>query len=114
LGNRLTTPVAYITEVPWDIFNTEWRRFALPTHKKKVSVMMNSKTLRAEPFLLYKKFNWNIHSVGPDMAYWNIPPGHQLVDKIWYDPTNGAVSAGDIWYFNAWGFGHPLDNDAVL
>ena len=114
MGNRLSTPIAYISQVPWDHFNTI-RRSSIKQYTTRVSFHMNSKPLREVPFSLYRKFHWNMQSFGPDLLYWNDAPGPSgdLLNKIFYDPTNGTVSAGDIWYFSAWGFGHPLGDGTI-
>ncbi len=111
MGNFLTTPIAYIGEVPWDYFNTI-ARSTIKRYTTRVSFHMSSKPLREEPFSLYRKFSWNMQSFGPDLRYWNDAPGTGS-EKIWYDPTNGTISAGDIWYFSGWGFGHPNSDGTI-
>ena len=48
-----------------------------------------------------RSFSWVLESVGPDRLWWGgqIPPS---LDP--YDPTNGTVSSGQIWYFDSLGF----------
>lgn len=98
---RLTTPVAYLTAVPLDVFAGEDDGHG--------------------PFRAFGNFNygampideesrWALASDGPDMVedsdgiefypgwsedLWENPASG--FDFVRYDPTNGTVSAGDIW-----------------
>jgi prepilin-type N-terminal cleavage/methylation domain-containing protein len=112
MGNRLSTPIQYISEVPWDHFNTILQS-SIHDFTKRVAVSMNAKPLNEEKFSLYKRFHWNMQSFGPDLLYWNDAPGAGLLNKLFYDPTNGTISAGDIWYFSGWGFGHPNGDGTI-
>jgi outer membrane lipoprotein-sorting protein len=64
----LTTPVAYVTEVPIDPFTVEKKR------------PYNYRTVDPK--------NWELWSIGPD--------GKDDQGGIWYDPAKGFVSPGDI------------------
>lgn len=97
----LTTPVAYISTVPLDVFKTKdsgagpWRS-------------LGNFAYGARP--IDQESLWALASDGPDLR-----PNHERIEfypgysnTIWenpasgfdyirYDPTNGTVSAGDIW-----------------
>ena len=112
MGNRLSTPVAYLSEVPWDHFNTI-ARSSIHNFTTRVAVSMHSRPLDApghRQLHLFKRYQWSLESFGPDLLYWNDAPGPSgdVLNKIFYDPTNGTISPGSIWYFDAWGFGHPF------
>ncbi len=98
---RLTTPVAYLTAVPSDVFST---------------VDDNAGPFRRRGNFAYgampidEESRYALTSDGPDLVAQNEPiefyPGYS--PDIWenpgsgfeyvrYDPTNGTVSAGDIW-----------------
>jgi len=97
----LTTPIAYISAVPSDVFQTKdsgaghWRA-------------QGNYAYGAMP--IDEESRYALASDGPDLAPNHMPitfyPGYS--DAIWenpttgfnyvrYDPTNGTVSAGDIW-----------------
>lgn len=100
----LTSPVAFLTNVPRDVFRPDVREphrgtyyeyiasdtvFALPQYKDSLA-----------PWYRRTGTRWSLASVGPDRR--NQYVGHQL--PIWavftYDPTNGSVSRGDLWRTN--------------
>jgi type II secretory pathway pseudopilin PulG len=97
----LTTPIAYMTSAPTDVFQTKdsgaghWRAHG-------------NYAYGAMP--IDEESRYALASDGPDLAPNHMPitfyPGYS--DSIWenpasgfnyvrYDPTNGTVSAGDIW-----------------
>jgi len=117
IGNRLSTPIEYISEVPWDHFNTV-ERSSIHDYTKRVAVSMSSRPLDVRPehhLSLFRRYRWNMQSFGPDLLYWNDAPGPSgdVLNKIFYDPTNGTISAGDIWYFDAWGYGSPYGSPTL-
>jgi len=97
--DRLTSPVAYITEVPLDGFGGYY--------DEERGLQVRSFTLGAEPD--QRPVRWAMASVGPDREDTTSPlfeyPGYS--PHIWenpasgyiyirYDATNGTMSAGDI------------------
>jgi prepilin-type N-terminal cleavage/methylation domain-containing protein len=115
IGVRLTTPIAYLTDIPWDFFNTN----AWTTPKgRHSSVMMHSKDLSLVPFLLPPNHTWHwaLESAGPDNMWYQdaADPSSPLLEGLYYDPTNGTVSGGDLWYHDAWGFGTGFGSPADL
>ena len=106
----LTSPVAYISNIPTDIFAPEGKGtyvyWSLNPGQRGPS-----DTVRAEPGVS----GWILLSPGPDGDY-DIPPHYDAYDPnvpqpsirlltgtngqgsaFTYDPTNGTVSDGDIW-----------------
>ena len=99
----LTTPVAYVTSVPRDIFQNKPERIG-ETHWQPAGVLAYG----AMP--IDEENRYALASNGPDLE-----PNHSPIDfypgyskNIWenpssgfdyirYDPTNGTISAGDIW-----------------
>jgi prepilin-type N-terminal cleavage/methylation domain-containing protein len=97
----LSTPVAYITSIPLDIFQ--------PANNGPWYVQQRSHfAYGARP--IDQESRWALASHGPDLRPDHEPiefyPGY--ADDLWenpssgfiyirYDPTNGSVSPGDIW-----------------
>jgi prepilin-type N-terminal cleavage/methylation domain-containing protein len=99
----LTTPVAYVTSVPKDIFQNKPERVG-EAHWQPAGVLAYG----AMP--IDEENRYALASNGPDLE-----PNHSPIDfypgyskNIWenpssgfdyirYDPTNGTISAGDIW-----------------
>ena len=118
--HMLTTPVAYLASIPYDPFNSScFRNFSKMYgagifNAGRASVWVQIAPLKgtAFPELLPQlglghqpwaesaggEFRWSLQSTGPSLwfecnAFW-LP---------FYDPTNGTVSTGDIFYFNRGG-----------
>ncbi len=94
--NRLTSPVAYLTSIPQDLFSPAPLNF----HDGIIMTGFNYKDratteigLPGETYGPYwddiPEAKYFIHSAGPNMV-WDVVP------YITYDPTNGTISAGDI------------------
>jgi len=98
----LTTPVAYLSSIPTDIFHPRYERPG-PEPDRRRNFSYGAMPIDQES-------RWALASVGPDLQPNCRPisfyPGYS--DDIWenpasgfdyirYDPTNGTVSAGDIW-----------------
>ncbi|AXA35543.1 MAG: prepilin-type N-terminal cleavage/methylation domain-containing protein [Candidatus Hydrogenedentota bacterium] len=100
---RLTTPVAYISSLPIDVFEVAEEG----EHPKKVSWhYAEQRTCEAlgEPDHLRNiaeeltvgnpsGIRWMLFSHGPNLEHDEDPP------LVHYDPTNGTVSRGDIYCF---------------
>ena len=93
---RLTTPVAFLTSVPFDPFNRErgddWSR------RRPLTYEMGSTGCTD----LSPK-GWAVYSSGPD-RHDDTGPGnplypHETLTTTIYDPTNGTVSKGDVIRF---------------
>ena len=116
VGELLTTPIAYIGSIPMDIFMSEMGRrggsFEWSGLGRDVSVVFVNftlpsagfvditpvewfKTLFWPPYDLPGELTYHMSTCGPDLRWWNVSPGEKI-----YDPTNGTVSAGDIWAFD--------------
>ena len=100
IGRLLTSPVAYVSSIPFDIFNTEALRFwfsnwpELPPLILVQSSVLYFPVGRADDGVA--EHSYTLQSAGPDLQIWfqiqNKSPGDPF-----YDPTNGTVSQGDIW-----------------
>lgn len=112
----LTTPIAYLSRVPMDIFNIKGNSAAPPYD------VWTGPWDRAYPYWCPKRFDgyktnpadnviftdvpsehdkigrWALMSFGPDQNYSITIVGWPGEIKL-YDPTNGIVSNGDIWRF---------------
>lgn len=116
----LTSPIAYMTQMPQDVTfeeRTQWRgpfeigsRFAWPFERAALwydEVVLGKEWLTPFPFAYYTDGpGWILMSTGPDRDYDVDPrvdydgaaktPLPGLVLKT-YDPTNGTKSDGDVW-----------------
>lgn len=109
MSYRLTTPVAYISALPIDVFEVAEEH----EHPKKVSwhyseQRTNEALPSPEPELLKElaekvgmpagaAVRYLLFSHGPDLKHQDGSPENG--DPVQYDPTNGTVSMGDIYYF---------------
>jgi len=117
-ARRLTSPVAYLSEVTYDVFNEGYRNsYTLEFISFGYVFYGNDVLQQGNPVgqigQTYpgKKWSWMLQSCGPDL-YYNEGPNPGNPDN-WkpqngglggiYDPTNGAVAAGDIYYLNTIG-----------
>jgi len=108
-GKHLTTPVAYMSSIPFDPFNSKfkwegWTPIENAERYRKALFFLNRKYNEDvnswEPGLpfedLFRSVQWHIYSVGPSLAYgWRAE-----LTACWlmpYDPTNGLMSVGGIW-----------------
>ncbi len=112
LMSRMTTPIAYISSIPFDPFNlvdqpkgnqviTIWG----PDYINQMSEATRVKLFSGLPEysdgtkMLRRDF-WMLFSLGPDKLF-------QCLDPVWgnptypYDPTNGTISKGDIHRFQS-------------
>ena len=97
----LTTPIAYITMPPHDVFLTdEYLQYYGPyfdywgprlREEELPPPAPSARAIEWRNLGLY----WFIHTIGPDME--SQLPGNWMGSVEWiYDPTNGTVSEGDI------------------
>jgi prepilin-type N-terminal cleavage/methylation domain-containing protein len=103
---RLTTPVAYISTLPIDIFEVG----NADEHPPKVTwhySEQNVNTALGEPDFLRNLaaqtgfgdngYRYLLFSHGPDLRHQD--GSAENGDPVQYDPTNGTVSRGDVYYF---------------
>jgi prepilin-type N-terminal cleavage/methylation domain-containing protein len=99
LGNRLTTPVAYISSIPTDPFWVYYFHI-IGIEVKKASFLYAASLIRpfdfstSDPPKTYRSVTWYMRSIGP---------GHQFAGHAVYDPTNGTVSLGELIWVNTVG-----------
>ncbi len=128
-GFGLTTPISYITTIPFDNFNTNIFENLAPHNNqrrvKNASVFYRSSSNGPGSWLRggnqccawpldrgdwrqfgIKGFNWMISSAGPDHVPWpqNSVGHYYNYDELYYDPTNGTISVGDICYIDTYGW----------
>ncbi|MGI6455796.1 MAG: prepilin-type N-terminal cleavage/methylation domain-containing protein [bacterium] len=95
----LTTPTAYISEIPEDLFHQDASQH---TYDPVIDRYFQSR--RPYPYVYFSKGNFKQHrgtphgyflfSFGPDRIFDNAY--HQEDEYVIYDPTNGIISGGDI------------------
>jgi prepilin-type N-terminal cleavage/methylation domain-containing protein len=105
----LTTPISYLSSLPSDIFETQ---MAYPNNvidfydSTQVSWLINSRhTLRPQLKVEPGTAGWILVSVGPNgflgpvETSWGWPSTNSMRGAIFfpYDPSNGTVSAGNIY-----------------
>jgi len=112
---RITTPVAYITQVPNDIFSGG-RLFYTENHWNTTQVCVGSRytfvdalynMIFWEEMKTKHAFKYTLVSWGPDKKYQTdmdcSPWSMRWPDGSWYtvgyDPSNGTMSSGDIHWF---------------
>ena len=96
----LTTPIAYISELPEDLFHTRELLITDPN----ITRMFQSRP--PHPYVYWTQGNvvsnrmnprgYSLFSFGPDKQFNNA--SRQEDDYLIYDPTNGIVSGGDILF----------------
>ncbi len=105
-GKHLTTPIAYMGQIPLDPFNSKlgYTPIANPEDYQKAMFFLNRKYNENvnswEPDLpfehLFRGANYHLYSVGPSLDY-----GFRAdLDACWlipYESSNGLRSAGGIW-----------------
>lgn len=94
----LTTPTAYISEIPDDLFHTR------ETHQYDPNTDRFFQSRPPYPYVYFSDGNLFTHrgnprgyfifSFGPDLAFDNASTTPD--DFVLYDPTNGIISGGDI------------------
>lgn len=96
---QLTTPIAYLTSTPVDIFGPDQTNPALESYFDYVGI----DTVEGQPgeypaavrtYWTSHGVRWLIASRGPDRYYSLGAALHEAHMRV-YDPTNGTVSAGD-------------------
>ena len=120
-ARRLTSPVAYLSSIPHDVFSSHkawgnvirWTSFGYVYYGWDPSRWPGGKSYTwtwggSQVEAKYKrKFRWMLQCGGPDMWY-NYGPDHGPTG--WhaskgglggiYDPTNGVISSGDMYWLS--------------
>jgi prepilin-type N-terminal cleavage/methylation domain-containing protein len=113
LGNRLTSPIAYISSIPIDPFWTGYLRYyngvaiGWPFNIDTASFLYASDLLK--PFNLTMSgtpyVEDNAHITYRNVSYYlrSIGPALHFSDFAIYDPTNGTTSLGELLWLNTVG-----------
>ncbi len=115
-GKFLTSPISYLTTIPEDIFHhadiDEGSSFnwlyvgPVPLPGRTTSGVSigewwgGGRVWRNYPQYAFRQTRWAIYSYGPDRQNWGLTKSRETI----YDPTNGTISEGDIWFFETLGF----------
>jgi type II secretory pathway pseudopilin PulG len=94
-----TTPQAYMTSIPIDIFNLNIDNpTAVPFRPGKGSFFWTTRQCgNSTQWSLVPQPGWGLTSIGPDVEHsFSLDPGLDPPFARVYDPTNGTLSAGDI------------------
>jgi len=128
-GRMLTTPIAYMTSIPVDPFNTTliWgNEYYLKDKSQKLSASVNINVVPLNRPTTFRDQivaawamgssnmprNWRFffESAGPDQKWWTWAGGDiwrpESVSRFFYDPTNGTLSEGQLLYFQG-GIAYP-------
>ena len=104
----LTTPIAYLSALPSDPFNIakpsvtnplDPRLFFFPgdppyTYAYSTHGAFYEDPIRNQPANAGKPDNFTVISLGPSQQF----DSEQMAARLPYDPTNGTVSPGDLFY----------------
>ena len=106
-GWQLTTPIAYLTAIPDDPFWIKHGQqyYGVAFHRCSVlywGVLKANLPWGPPPWDSFGK-KYILESCGPDIAQHGFGDPDSYGNFI-YDPTNGVVSGGDIWYVDGDGF----------
>lgn len=105
VGFLLTTPIAYMTDIPYDTFwnNATYECYCI----KRATVLfihVPGGFGYSVPMIPKNRYEWVLMSPGPNHFMYCHDPA------AIYDPTNGTVSEGDIYYLHPIGFVGGYDN----
>ncbi len=82
----LSTPTEFISTVPYDAFIPE-QPYSYDSHKGSLGLTFAG--------------SWLLIGIGPDLVLGDWAERQLAVPRpvfgLWYDPTNGTISMGDIW-----------------
>ena len=116
-GILLTTPLAYLTAVPIDVYMTSMhlrsdhrvrgsdRQFSVIATMRKPGVYNRQlqiwfEEMRVIAGMFPQSVNWSLESCGPDLTWWHgFSGGSETArdpNRFIYDPTNGPVSQGQL------------------
>ncbi len=106
---HLTTPISYLTDIPVDIFRKNASTSGLPYRIYAVGLRANgSVDYWTYPRSGYMTWSFGADEVTQTGGYRSLKtvlknealPVPTTTDGMRYDPTNGTVSAGDLYRFN--------------
>lgn len=119
----VTTPVAYITSVPSDPFNTEEAQGALTRADKRIYIYLQKESYASSvPNAIISGSSFNDGNFYRELWGAQLPSSHYMLESVGpaglpdsgtdgridlefaYDPTNGTVSQGYIMYVGS-GYG---------
>jgi prepilin-type N-terminal cleavage/methylation domain-containing protein len=109
--SKLTTPIAYITSYPKDVFKDgdKTPNDILDYWNESITLDVR-KTRLADPNNLFSKPpSWCLFSIGPDRVFGqsadisNYSLSKDATFFLDYDPTNGSVSLGNVFRFRTQG-----------
>ncbi len=118
-GSLLTTPVSYLSAVPFDPFNSDLNEFIFQyrnaTQDSEWAIHMSLTPKQYEPLVAHQpvgdlnrstRYKYIFESCGPNLTWESqgIPNAGGPIGP--YDPTNGAISNGNIIYYDVGGFTH--------
>ncbi len=118
--NSLTTPVAYMSAIPIDDFNSAKLNLHNPGGGSQMSVIVTTQPLKDLGGMVMNKgqfvpfgkgtfHHWLLESVGPNLLWWNETPGAFWDPfNVFYDPTNGTISGGSLYWADTFGKGPPF------
>ncbi len=106
IGGQLTSPIAYMTDLPLDQFNTDYilkyskswgglanaSMFYAVDRCKTHNFGIPNDAGQSGQFIWIYDIGYFLQSGGPNLVIWSHDTG------FIYDPTNGTVSPGDIYY----------------
>jgi len=115
MGNLITSPIAYLSNFPYDYFNTRQLRKSGGFYRggRQVSYVFSgiprggsnpgfdNQYLKTYTDFLYFGWTWFMESAGPDLVWWQSSRPNPSEDwqTFFYDPTNGTISQGQIVYY---------------
>jgi prepilin-type N-terminal cleavage/methylation domain-containing protein len=111
VGVQLTTPIEYISSsgLPLDPFMTHHELTSMQNYCGAGGIAKGGFWYAAD---LAQTLNFGIEGIWyTDISYWLQSPGPNLLLFGWdetsavYDPSNGTISGGDIWYLGGKGPG---------
>jgi len=109
----LTTPVAYVTSIPDDVFNLFGEPGAVPPSEYKTFDYFLITDLLAASLVEFNdqrgvRINavYQMRGLGPDRDNDRFSGAREGKGPIPYDPTNGTISDGDMKYFGPGGLFH--------
>lgn len=106
----LTTPIAYITDLPTDPFQPMKSPFMFPEEEahlwqNRMYVYNRGDAENGASHGAKKQafgFTWSVAGTGPDhrinYPYYFFPPGFVMPEWYIYNPSNGTISGGEIFY----------------
>jgi len=133
-GHLLTSPIAYYGETPVDHFNTKaakgtdwsqwgkevevsfvmsWAPLGLKSYKNRDDWTFRDRSTgeTVADFFTCEQFHVIADSTGPDSFWWHSPnlgnANQGDINPLFYDPTNGTVSWGQILWLDCGGVQSP-------